>query len=459
MSNRVKPINILTYRPGDEKNKKTSIRNINDINDCENDHNHKVSKSKQQLEELLKAREIQKSKLENMIKQKNTKNDNYDNYDNYDIVSIDEEQNNERKQYHKKQNSCDQIEYSKINHPKINYPNAPKNDSYVNFETNNIPFNGYGYIYEKIEKHCSYTNIWDAYWPFIGSGDYNPQLIYELDYVSFNGILIEKWNTNLQTPTATFFPIKDILRLNLHTGCDMFDFDFKFENIPATGNSTVININPKSTILPFHLNQFVLIKDPNIAVTEPGVSPSNILAAIGYYNSSEMYLNQFTATTDGFGTTKNLFMSTQLFFIHINQIEKEVNLTISHNTGIGENLFKVHIETNARVEIKEILIPVNVIPLSSGDNPLEITIMQRTIYIDEKYFMTYAHYVNDISNASMIGIVPGYTTDTRQTPLQLATMLLFGAIVPVIDLNTVVATTDHERIFVRLYREILEKNP
>ena len=73
--------------------------------------------------------------------------------------------------------------------------------------------------------------------------------------------------------------------------------------------------------------------------------------------------------------------------------------------------------------------------------------------------MTYATYVNDVSAAQQLGLVPGYTSDARQVPLQLASMLLFNPSAPLADLDTIVGTTDNERVFIRLYREILRRNP
>ena len=303
----------------------------------------------------------------------------------------------------------------------------------------------------KCKKECKYCNIWDAYWPFVGTAETDPTLRLQVDTTTFNGTLIEKWIADLPTPSITTFPIKNLFKLDVSSSLCNFDFNFRFENIVDDGDPTVINVNPKSTTNPLQLNQYLLIKD-----LDATIDPNIILAAIAYYNSTELYLNQFTGATDSFDTVKNLLLSTQLFFAHIIQTKEDVKLSITHNTGIGENLFKVCIETKAKVEIKETIIPV------TGTSPpppsTDIVILQRTIYINGKYFMTYAIYVNDVAAAAQLG-GPTFTNDPLQIPLQLATMVLFGATTPVPDLNTVVPTTDHERALVKLFKDILLQNP
>jgi hypothetical protein len=428
----MKPINILTYKGDQDKTKKISEKDTSE-------HNFRVSKTTKQLEELLKAREIQKSRLENLAKQKITNND----------IPRKIFYNEDQYNFNKHHNKCIEPLETRMCYAPCDpcISNNPCNIPNTNEESS------------ECNNPIIYVNIWDAYWPFIGSGNIDPSLVLELDYLTFNGTLVEKWNANLPTPPTTMFPIKDLFKFTLQTGPSDFNFDFRFENVPNIGTPTVINITPKSTTYPFLLNQFILIKDPNIMVTNPGVSPTNIEAVLGYYNSTNLYLNEFTGGTDSFNTVKNLFMSTQLFFFHISQIKDEVKLVLLHSTTTGENLFKVIIETNAKVEIKETLIPVLINPLSSGDDMLEVTISQRTIYINDKYFMTYATFINDIASAQQIGISPGYTPDARQTPLQLVVMLLFDPIAPLINLDTIMGITDHERLFVRLYRDVLLKNP
>jgi len=270
--------------------------------------------------------------------------------------------------------------------------------------------------------------------------------------------MIEKWRTILPTPTTSVFPIKDVLKFSLVTGCDNFVFDLKIENIPSTGYPVAVNINPKSTTLPFNLNQFIIIKDPNITVTTLGTSPTDILAVIAYYNSNQLNLNQFTHSTDSVESVKNIFMSTQLFCVHINQIQ-DVKLTMTHNTSIAENLFKILIETSSKVEVKEILIPVIVNHDIDAENDLDIVILSRTVYINGKYFMTYATYINDIASAQQLPNITNFLSDLRQSPIQLATMLLFDAKAPLMNLDNVVGMSDHQRMLLRLFREILKKNP
>jgi hypothetical protein len=117
--------------------------------------------------------------------------------------------------------------------------------------------------------------------------------------------------------------------------------------------------------------------------------------------------------------------------------------------SLGENTFKVCIETNHNIEIKELLIIV------TGDNvPPNICILQKTVYINGIYFMTYATYVDNITGAIQLGKT---ISDSRQAPLQLITMLLFEATVPIPNLNTVNITTSQQQLFVKLYKNIILK--
>jgi len=190
-----------------------------------------------------------------------------------------------------------------------------------------------------------------------------------------------------------------------------------------------------------------------MVITDPLTSPTNVLAAISYYQTNELYLNQFSRTFDSFGTIKNLFLSTQICMIHVNQIKYSVDLSISYNTAVGENLFRIDIDTNHRVEIKECIIPLTIKTSSCCDEHTEISILQRTIYIEGIYFMTYAIYINDVLAATKLDT----DTDPRQVPLQLATMILFAPVIPIINLDIVIPTTEQERMLVKLYKEVLKQ--
>lgn len=428
--------NQITYRT-ELDNSRTPEKGIS-VSTSE--HDLKFNKSTKQLEELLKTREIQKNRLDNMSKQK----DYFMNGFKIEDLST------------KSKIMSDNVE--NYLQPKVHYSNMPKNKSIFAHNPFIVPGNHCEQEDESLITY-SYKNIWDAYWPFLGSSETDPKLNIELDYVTFNGTLIEKWNTSLPTPITSIFPIKDIFNFNLSTSSNKFIFNIRLENIPSTGSPVVIDINPKSTTLPFNLNQFVLVKDPNIIVTTPGSSATNILAVIGYYNSNELYLNQFTQAMDSSYSIKNIFLSTQLFFIHVNQINDNVKLSVSHNTGIGENLFKVYLETDSKVEIKETLLPITITPVSIDDDVSDIVVSMRTIYINGKYFMTYATYINNVASAQQLSNISGYLSDLRQTPIQLATMLLFDPVAPITNLDTIIGTTDHERMLLKLYRDVLKKNP
>jgi len=391
------------------------------------EYNHKVNKTTLHLGELLKAREMKKAKIQSLMCGNNI---------------FDCKQTTSQEQF---------------NPPGFcNKETIPTTNTNEECKPCQILCSS---ITENIscQKICEYSNIWETYWPFIGSSENNPSLEFDLYYATFNSMLVKKWNTNLPTPSTTFFPNKDLFRLNLVTDKSLFDFDFKFENIPSSGSSTIINICPQSSTYPLNPNQYILIRDPNIVVTNPGTSPTDILAIIGYYHSKELYINQLTSTLDSFDTIKNLFLSTQLFFMHVTHVPYHVRLIVTHNSTLGENLFCVNIGTNAELEIRETLIPTTITPITPNDNTTEIIISQKIIYINGKYFMTYATYINNISGALQLGVVPGYTTDSRQVPLQLAVMLLLGTTAPIVNLETRVGSTDHERAIIRLYNDVLKK--
>lgn len=400
----------------------------------------KVNKRTKQLEDILKTREIQKKRLHNMMNHQDI-NESSSNTISFASGESDVTSNDLPKGFIK---------------PKVKYTNHVKDDASLTHDPYTVPYNISNP--DSFTKKNIYNFVWDAYWPFIGVGDNEPKLEIELDYVTFNGLLIEKWKTSLPTPVTTVFPIKDIFKLNLSVENGIFDFDLKLENIPVSGNSTVININPKSTSLPFNLNQFILIKDPNTITTDPERPLTNILGVIGYYNSNELCMNQFTQTVNSFDVIKNVFLSTQLFFVHISQIKHDIKITITHNTSLGENLFKIQIETDLRVDVKETFIPVIAI-ISPKNSFSDTVILLRTIYVNGKYFMTYANYINDVASAQQISNSVENVLDVRQRPIQLATMLLFDAVIPLINMDNVYGKTDHERILIKLYKEILKKNP
>ncbi|XWV25939.1 putative orfan [Tupanvirus soda lake] len=444
MNKRINATNIHAY--------KAELEKINgSVNDkVTSEHDQKVIKTTKQLEELLRERESEKNRLENISRQKKIFRNGE-----FITVSVDSDTDSSTR---KKLKDISTDRNNNYIQPKIQYFNTVKTDSHAYHDPYTIPFSGMPSSMP-IKEQCGYTYVWDAYWPFIGSGETDQKLDIEVDYITFNGVMIEKWRTTLPTPTTSIFPIKDVFKFSLVTGCDNFDFDLKLENIPSTGSPVAVNINPKSTTLPFNLNQFIIIKDPNITVTTPGTSPTDILAVIAYYNSNQLNLNQFTHSTDSVEPVKNIFMSTQLFCVHINQIQEDIKLTMTHNTSIGENLFKVFIETSSKVEIKETLVPVINDQYIDTDNDLDIVILSRTVYVNGKYFMTYATYINDIASAQQLPNITNFLSDLRQTPIQLATMLLFDAKTPLANLDNVVGMSDHQRMILRLYREILKKNP
>lgn len=389
----IKPIDICI----------SNIKNINTGEELSNNISiESVDMTGKRLEELIRAREVEKNKKEmNMSKNKhkNISNDKLGDIKNIQI-------NNDIKSRYLSEVKCS-------------------------------------------SKKTDYNYTWDAYWPLIGSGSDNPRLEFILNYITYNGRVGKKWTTTLPTPITDFFPAKELLNININNGSNIFDFNIHFENIPASENSVIIDINPKSTTFPFNLNQYILIKDPNIISDKKN---TNIMGVIAQYNTNKIYHNQFTGTFNNINIIKNILFSSQLFFIHINQISEIVNLSIVHNTSIGENLFKILIKTNSKVEIKEIPISMT---LCTDNDSFDVNILQKIIYINEKYFMTYATYINDISSAIKIA---DYINDPGKTPIQLVTMLLFNVNGSMVDLNTIVPNTEHERILTRLYKDILKNS-
>lgn len=427
MNNYMNSNNIFAYR-GEAENKNLLDRDT------------KISQTTKQLEELFRIRELQKKKIKNFSKEQSREQLHQ---------SRKKSNNNFKNKYEPSPDfSSDFARSTAINSTTI--------DKQVHTNDNTVDVCQH---YQHNNRVYSY--LWDAYWPFNGSCDNDPKLDVELDYLTFNGVLMEKWSASLPTPATTVFPIKDIFKFTLVTNSDDFDFNIKMENLPSNNNSVVIDINPNSLTFPFNLNQFVLVKDPNIPVTIPGESSTDVLAIMAYYNSNEIYLNQFTQTMDLFEPIKNILLSTQIFFVHINQIKDFVKLTIAHGTTTGENLFKVTIETSHLVEIKEVLVPVCFDLLQSKHeiNSPDVDILMRTVYINGKYFMTCATYINNINIAQQLPNISGIITDLRQTPVQLMTMLLFDPVIPLINLENATVTNDHQRLLVKLFREVLQKNP
>lgn len=304
--------------------------------------------------------------------------------------------------------------------------------------------------------------VWTAYYPFIGSSTSDPQLLTELDYTTFTNLFVTKWSLDIPTPAVTAFPNKVLFDLNIVANKEKFDFNILWQNIPVAGPSTVLDASPKSTMFPFQLNQYVVIRDPGIIVTTPGVSPTDVLAIHGFYTSSTLGLNEFTEQIDCLGNSKSLFISTQLFFVHISQPICDVRITLVHSTVIGENLFSVTIETDCHVEIVERKICVTASTLDLELAPIvasscsmsDIIILEKTVYVNGIYLMTYAFYVDNVTAAIALGQL---AADQRQVPLQLVDMLLFGAIAPAPDLTTVIASTDAQRAIVNAYQNILLK--
>jgi len=371
---------------------------------------HIVNQQVKHLEDLIKTREIQKTKLEMLNKQKEF--------------------------------------FENPNHQPVNDKQTKLEDKDQNENIAIVEVLESDELQITCDKNPNYTALWDAYFPFpfSDSNDSDRRLYFELFYTTFSGILIKKWSTSLSTPPVSVFHNKDIFNLSLLTDNSNFDFNFKFENLQP--NSPSINIGPKSTISPLNPNQFVLIKDPHHS------QESTVSAIIAHYNTTDQYLNQFNGSIDSFDRIKNLFISTQLFFIHINQIKERVKLSLAHDSKLGENLLRVMIETDAKVEIKETLIPVKINADQASDLMVNIVIAKKVVYINGKYFMTYATYINDVYAAVELA---GHTNDNiYQLPLQLAIMLLFEAMVPVIDLDKRAGKTEHERLLIRLCRDILK---
>ncbi len=286
MSNFLKPINLSIYR-SDDNYKKVLKNNTSATTTDDNIKQHKddVKNKTKKLELLLQDRERQKLKMKNK----------------------------------------DNFLKNNFNHKICPNKYVSNSSSDSNISCSKTP-----------TEKCIYAHIWDAYWPLIGSCADCPQLDISVDYITFNGCLIKKWDAELSTPQTSYFPVKDLFKFVLTNDASVFDFDIKIENIPDECDPTIINIGQKSTSFPFNLNQYLVIKDPNINTNNKFCTSSNVQAVISYYQTNDLYLNQFTRMYDSFGTIKNLFLSTQLMVIHINQVKTPVKLLITYNTAIGD---------------------------------------------------------------------------------------------------------------------------
>jgi len=278
-----------------------------------------------------------------------------------------------------------------------------------------------------LEKACpdkGFSSVWEWYWPL----KTNNLIQIIAVYFSINNKLIQKWSVNMPTPNAFKFPEKNLFNLDICLDKNEFDFNILIENIPSCGNPVCINICPKSQTFPLNLNQTILFRDPN--------TYTNVLATISYFNSTCNYYNQILDKAEFQKSTKSLVFSNQLFFMHINQIDLPVKMSLSHSTVIGENLANISLQSNGNlIEVREDIYPVL--------NSTNVNILSKTIYIGGVYFMTFAVYKGDIFNAVKFGQVPN-TLDSRQIPLQLQTMILYNsASIPVLDLNN----AQYENIF------------
>jgi len=302
---------------------------------------------------------------------------------------------------------------------------------------------------------CTVCHLWDGYWPFIGR-DCNESKNIELDaaYLDLTNNLVNKWSSNMlsQQPQGCNEPVcgESVCRESVCNEKDLFKLEL---NTSPCGSAITLSLSPDCATHPFQLNQFLVIKNKSIPPPTGPTTPTNILAIIAYYNSQDVLYNELTGGTDTSHSVKNLFFSTQLFFMHIKQIPDYVNLIVSNNASMGDNMFQVCIKTNCKIEIKEKKIAVS----TPDSGPFQVNIFLRTIYINEKYFMTYAIYVDNVAGAISLG-TPTFTTDLRQVPLQLGVMLLFAPTAPLVDLTTVTTTNDQQRELVKAFN-FLQANP
>src|SRR5438445_775377 len=133
------------------------------LNTQDNEHNNKVNRTTKHLEDLLKIRELKKAKLNNIIKQKN-------NYGFAEPVSA-----NQQSVLAERDRSLHEIE-EEIENTLDPFIYNLYNDDSVSLKYNpyNVSINNYAS--DKYHKHYSHHSVWDAYWPFVGSGDSNPRL-------------------------------------------------------------------------------------------------------------------------------------------------------------------------------------------------------------------------------------------------------------------------------------------
>lgn len=284
--------------------------------------------------------------------------------------------------------------------------------------------------------YCNPCYNWIAYWPIFGTQP-DPSLRYEVNsYSELSNANTERWAETISTQLGATIPIKNLFRIDLTTGPCNFDFNVRVENTAEP--PAVININPTSTTRGFQLNQFFFIKDPNIT-TDPDVT--NIVGTGSFYNTADIYYNEFTDTTNNFDSTKNLLFTSQLFAVHMQQMKEHVRVSISYNTGNGDDLFKVCIFSACKIEIREEDIVVNVAD--------DIVIRKQNVYVNGRYFMTYAYYINNIAGARVLPIATN-----KERPIQLARQLLFPGLPTATPLSAAPAVNDQQRLLKRLAASI-----
>lgn len=309
--------------------------------------------------------------------------------------------------------------------------------------------------------HKNINYKWEGYWPLIGSGrNYDSKIIFEL-YANDDddNCYKKKWSKILPTPYIHTIFNKTLFNIKLGNTDSTFDFQCNFDNLINSSLMPFIRIGTQTNKYSIELGQYVLMRDNNIffSSSESDSQSNDVLGIIAYYETHSPSIDQFYKVSYSNKMKKNLLLSSQLFLLHINQIEYAVNLSIAKDFDTKNDSINLRLESPYNIEIKDSIIPIPTSPLSSGEENSFILIMQKIIYVNNEYFMTYASYIENIEGAIEIGILPEYNNNIEQIPIQLAIMLFFDKSIPLVDLDITSPVTEHEKMLSELYKKILKK--
>jgi hypothetical protein len=267
------------------------------------------------------------------------------------------------------------------------------------------------------DKKC---HKWEAQWELQGNEDHH-KVFFEVNGSDNDDGDESSWLRHLEIAPRKNFQDKDVMKLNLHNHRGKFDFDIEFkgdehhhEHSDLSESELVISSHSEHT--PFKPNDVLHVYNKT---TDP-TNPNNILMLFTLFNTTHQVYNDFTGHMEDFGPRKNLIMIAPLTFVHINEISDKVNVSISANSARGNDVLEVCLESDECIEIKETR------PVFGSQTPSqEITFIVRTIYVNQKYFMSYIYlepteefqYLDSqstgVATALQIHLITGFLASTQ----------------------------------------------